>query len=545
MNFLLHLRVRSKLLLILAIAATALMAVTIGSLTSLRSSLYDAKQEKIKDLVEVPYTVIAKFHELETQGTLTREEAQRQAIAAIRAMRYGEDGYFWINDFRAYAIMHPIKPELDGTDLSNLKDPNGKALFVEFVNVVKKAGGGFVPYMWPKPGSDQALAKLSYVKGYTPWGWIVGSGMYIDDLSKVFWVSALELLGIAVASMVVLLVVAVATMRAVLGQLGGEPAYAAEIVKEIAGGNLRVNVETRPGDDSSLLASMRKMKESLGKTLKEVRSGMDQLQTSSTDLNSAVSQVTENSKQQSDSSSTVAATVEQMAVSIDEIAQNATSARDLVSKAEALSDEGRSVVQSAAEEMHNIAGMVSESSRVIEALGAQSDQISSIINVIKDIADQTNLLALNAAIEAARAGEQGRGFAVVADEVRKLAERTGQSTEEIFRMVGRIQAGTSEAVSSMKAVTARVETGVKLAKDAAQSIENIKDSSQGISRVVGEITSALQEQRNANNDIARSIENIAGSSERNAMVARETATSSRHLGELAQNLRTTVSGFNV
>ncbi len=208
-----------------------------------------------------------------------------------------------------------------------------------------------------------------------------------------------------------------------------------------------------------------------------------------------------------------------------------------------ISEEGAIVIHNAASEMRKISDAVQSSSQIVEDLGRQSDHITSIVNTIKEIADQTNLLALNAAIEAARAGEQGRGFAVVADEVRKLAERTSLSTKEISEMVAKIQNGTRSAVSSMQAGVHQVSSGVELANQAGNSINQIRDGSLRVSAVVNGISDSISEQSVASTDIAQQLEAIAQMSEESAIAVRQTAESARHLQTLSTDLRQMVAQF--
>ncbi|MCK6390050.1 MAG: methyl-accepting chemotaxis protein [Azonexus sp.] len=232
-----------------------------------------------------------------------------------------------------------------------------------------------------------------------------------------------------------------------------------------------------------------------------------------------------------------------MAVSIDQVKENAGEAHGIAQEAGQLSDEGATVIHSAATEMRRISDAVQRSSETVEDLGRQSDQITSIVNTIKEIADQTNLLALNAAIEAARAGEQGRGFAVVADEVRKLAERTSLSTTEIGGMVAKIQGGTRSAVDSMQAGVSQVGSGVELASRAGESINRIREGAQRVTVVVNGISDAISEQSMASTEIARQLETIAQMSEESALAVRHTADAARRLQSLSTELHQTVAKF--
>jgi methyl-accepting chemotaxis protein len=472
-------------------------------------------------------------------------EAQQAAITIIRSLRYDKVEYFWINDHSQMVMAHGAKPDLEGKDMSNLKDPNGKVLFVEFVKVVKGEGAGFVDYLWPKPGSEKPVEKLSYVKGFEPWGWIIGSGVYLDDVNAIFKENALKFLawGLLIGGFIAVSLTLVS--RNLIKTMGGDPNYASQITRRIAAGDLTTNVVCAPGDTTSVLAGMKEMQDTLRKMIEEIVRGAEQLSSASENLLNASEEVATRSRQQSESASSMAAAVEEMTVSIDQVAENAREAHTISVQAGTLSSKGADIIQSAATEMHSLSEAVQSSSSIIEDLGRQSDQITSIVNTIKEIADQTNLLALNAAIEAARAGEQGRGFAVVADEVRKLAERTSLSTTEIAGMVSKIQNGTRNAVESMETGVTQAGKGVDLASQAGASITEIRDGSMRVMEVVNSISDSIREQGTVSSEIAKNIEQIAQMSEESASAIQHTADAARHLQKLSSGLHTSVSRFKI
>jgi methyl-accepting chemotaxis protein len=261
------------------------------------------------------------------------------------------------------------------------------------------------------------------------------------------------------------------------------------------------------------------------------------------DLAQASQSVAEASSRQSEATSATAAAVEEMTVGIGQISSSASEAHSLSAHSEELSRQGSEVIHGAAAEMDKIADSVEGSSTIIATLEQQSNEISAVVNVIKEIADQTNLLALNAAIEAARAGEQGRGFAVVADEVRKLAERTTASTQEIAITIEKIQGGTKDAVQSMVSGVERVRSGTALAQQAGASIVEIESEAQRVAGVVNDITYSLKEQTSASNEIARNIEHIASMVEENNAAAAKAAVAAQQLEQLAEGLAQSIGSF--
>ena len=505
--------------------------------------LLNDRKEKVRNLVEAAYSQIAYYGKLAESGAMPQADAQKLAMEALRTSRYDEKEYFWINDFHPKMVMHPIKPELQGQDLTNNKDAAGKQHFVEFVKVAKTEGAGFVDYRWSKPGQEKPLPKLSYVKGYTPWGWIIGTGIYMDDVDAKFQSQAIKLglFGLGIGGFIALSLFLLS--RNIIRTLGGEPDLASSITKRIASGNLNTPIECQPNDNDSLLANIRTMQETLRSMINTIVQNAEQVASSAQQLMRSSDDLSARSQRQSEAASSMAASVEEMAVSIDQVKENAAEAYGISERSANTSDNGAAIIHNAASEMSKISDTVQASSLIVEDLGYQSDQITSIVNTIKDIADQTNLLALNAAIEAARAGEQGRGFAVVADEVRKLADRTAHSTTEIAEMVSKIQTGTREAVGSMQASVTQVSSGVEMANQAGDSINEIRAGALRVSSVVNGISNAIAEQSIASNDIAAQLETIAQMSEESAIAVRHTSDAARHLQSLSESLRGTVAQF--
>ena len=334
-------------------------------------------------------------------------------------------------------------------------------------------------------------------------------------------------------------------IRAVTRPLGGEPDEAKAAVSRIARGDLTQDVALKQGDSDSLLADMKQMQKALRGMIGALKANADGVASAAHQLSSASEQLAIGTSRQSESASGMAAAVEQMTVSINHVSDSANEARQVTEENGAQSNDGKRVIEETVTEMQEISRTVAHASETIHAVGQNSQKISSIVQVIKDVADQTNLLALNAAIEAARAGEQGRGFAVVADEVRKLAERTAQATTEIGDMIGAVQSSAQAAVGTMQQAVARVESGVTMAHRAGEAMGGIRDGADRVVAAVNEISSALKEQSAASNEIASSVEKIAQMSEENSAATHEAADTARQLAALAVETRNAVSQFRV
>jgi methyl-accepting chemotaxis protein len=310
--------------------------------------------------------------------------------------------------------------------------------------------------------------------------------------------------------------------------------------------NLSRRVPVQWGDEiGQTVSAFNMLLDSLQASFKHIWDDACHVAQSAGEVASTAHQVAQSSTHQSESANAMAAAVEQVTASINHVSDSAQEAHRISNQSGTLAAEGNEVIQRAVAEIRQIADSVKSASVSVVELGRRSGEISQVVQVIKEVADQTNLLALNAAIEAARAGEQGRGFAVVADEVRKLAERSASSAQEIAGMIAGIQTGTDEAVNGMGAAVARVESGVELANHAGVSITRISEGSQRVVKVVGDISAAIREQGVASNQLARHVESIASNSEENNAASANAAAHARELDRMASSLRDTVGQFRI
>ena len=314
----------------------------------------------------------------------------------------------------------------------------------------------------------------------------------------------------------------------------------------IANGDLTYPMPAAGKDEmGELVGKITVMRNNLLDLINTLRHNIDSLVQHSRKLRDTAASGTNVAEHQADATSSMAAAVEELSVSIDQVEESAATARLITLESTERSNTGANVIHQAVEEMHHIAESVTATANSIRGLEDEANQISGIVNVIKEIADQTNLLALNAAIEAARAGEQGRGFAVVADEVRKLAERTSKATLEIGSMIGKIQEGTKTATVGMEAGVARVEVGVTLASRAGTEIEQMQDASKRISQASDAISHSLKEQAAATRDIASRVEKISQGTDEITAASRQTSGAAAELEKLAANLGQIAAKFRV
>ncbi len=511
----------------------------------MQSRITDEKRVATRNAVDIAFALIADYDARVQKGEFSVQEAQKRALARIKSLRYNKTEYFWINDTHPIMMMHAMKPELDGKDLSETKDPNGKKLFVEMVKVCNEKGEGFVDYMWPKPGQDKPVPKISYVKLYSPWGWIIGSGIYIDDITaEMSQVRKKVLAGAAVLCIVIIL------SALLLARIITKPLKLGVVFADkLAEGDFTIaDLQINSHDEAGLLSiALNKTKNQLGNLLNtamgNVASNASQVASASEELSATVQQMADRIDKQTSKSEQVATAATEMSQTVIDIAKNASGISTSADDTLKIVQNGEEVVRQAIDEVRHISTNVIQSSEIITSLGERSKQIVAIVDVIKDIADQTNLLALNAAIEAARAGEQGRGFAVVADEVRKLADKTTKATAEVGTMITAIRDETTKAVAAMTQSQRSVDKGVSLSAEAGDALHMILESMQSLQSMVQQIASATEEMSSVSEHISMDIEVVASTSKETSGGAREIASASTNLARLSSDLQDITKSF--
>lgn len=550
-------KVATKLNLLILASFLSLIFVCSLILFNYRVSLYDCRKEKIENLTEAAYSLVEASVNRYEKGEITEEEAKTQAKEAVKSLSFGGNNYFWINDYDAYIVMHPKKPQLDGKDLSDFKDPHGKRIFSEFARVAKAEGAAFVGYNWvdPSRGSSEPLPKISHVRAVPAWEWVIGAGIYLDDVDAYFY-GQLKIVGVIIAIgflivgflgwlIIKSLSVPILRISQGLAELSDDKLIEVkdddrkDEIGDMAKALMELNVKLSDARDAArreqenkrqaeeerremLLKMAEDFDAQVGSFIGSLASASTELQSSAEGMKSIAEQtssssdtVVSSSGEASANVNTVASAMEEMSASISEIVTQITSAKT----------------------QSNDTAINAESANVTVAnLSELVKNIGEVVVSIQDIAEQTNLLALNATIEAARAGEAGKGFAVVAEEVKKLASETSQKTEEINVRITDIQNATAESVTAMERI-------IKNIGDIDTSVTGISAAAEEQNATTNEIVRSVAEASNGVQQVSYVILDVQKGASETRSSADAVLDASKEVAELSENLRGAVETF--
>ncbi len=513
---------RGKILLMLATALVALLFMAVSSLLQQRSQIIESRRELLTTAVQSAHSIVASYQAKAASGAMPVEEAQKAAKDALRVSRFGgpegKTEYFYIWTLDSKGVMHPIKPEWEGQDMAGkVKDGAGTDILKQISTALNASSNGrvFVPTMFARPGSQSLVPKLQYVIRVDGWNWMVGSGLYTDDIDQLVRKTLLSNLAIVLVVMLVVGGVGLLVTRSVLRQIGGEPTDAIAVMSEVAQGNLDTPIPDAPA--GSLLDGLGRMVVSLRQLVTEVRSATESIATASSEIAQGNNDLAHRTEDTASNLQSTASSMEELTSTVRQTSDSAQTANQMATSAATVAARGGEVVSRVVATMQDI--------------NASSNKISDIIGVIDGIAFQTNILALNAAVEAARAGEQGRGFAVVASEVRSLAQRSAEAAKEIKALIG--------------ASVEKVESGTQLVGNAGATMTEIVESVQRVTDIIGEIRSATSEQSQGIAQVNTAMNQLDQMTQQNSALVEQSTAAADSLREQAMKLTQVVALFRV
>ncbi|HEY4372176.1 MAG TPA: methyl-accepting chemotaxis protein [Burkholderiales bacterium] len=512
------------------------------ALTTMKNLMMEERKAQLHHTLRLSRALIESYYNRTKTGELTEKEAQARAMAAIDGLHDGDD-YVFLRSADGIMLMHPVKSRIGKFDKGS-RTSDGRFGAEVYNEILSKGEYGTLTLFTKRPGGTIDFPKLSGVMKFAPWNWVIGTGFYIDDIDATFWSAGRVLLAACALLAVVIAALGYRLAKSVLGELGGEPAYAAGVARALASGDLTQQIDAR-GSDASLVGSLRQMQQGLTRMVREMHGASHQLDDASSGLVHEMDGVRTRAQQAADSTSATASAIQEMTASVAQVSQSAGEAETNSRHATALAGDGESLVTDAASGIRRIDAELELTAQAVTSLVGRAADISNVATVIKEIADQTNLLALNAAIEAARAGEQGRGFAVVADEVRKLAERTGDATSRIAQMTVEVRNGVDAAVAGMQAIRPQMAQGVELTERTGRALADIQSGARETLSKISEVALASSEQAAASNAIAANVESITAMISASSDAAGAADAAVHRIRGLADSLRGSVAQFKV
>ena len=555
-----------------------------------RETLMADVELQLRTQTQTAVSLIQKIYDRQKSGALTEAQAKQEAANLVRDLRYeGDAGYFWIDTYDGVNVVLLGRAETEGKSRINLTDPQGRQFIKEMIENGRKQGGGFTDLMFAKPNQTDPLPKRNYTVAFEPYQWVIGTGVwidYIDEKVAAAETRAQATLQSSIIQTFIVIVVLEIVITLVAIKLSNNLIAPIKRITGILGvlstGDFRIDKSheeeqrkyTSRTDELGVMArAVVTLRQNINDMMKQVVTSAEQVAAASQQLTASADQSTIAINQVADSIVTVAGActeqfsevekatqqVEAFKTHMDSFSRTLKVSTGKIKDTTKAAEAGGHSVENAVEQMQKIETSVSESADVIAQLGQESDKIGKIVDAISEIAEQTNLLALNAAIEAARAGEHGKGFAVVADEVRKLAEQSQTSAREISELIGSIQNKSQDAVQAMQAGVKNVKDGADAVDGAGktfgeiiQMVTDVSNGSAQMERIVAElvestnvITKAVENISNKSRQVAKESETVSASSEEQSATMHEISDASRALAEMAQNMQNVTERFKI
>lgn len=523
----------------------------------IEKNLMKERQGSLQNIINISTSLIEKYNRMAGEGKISKDDAMKTVLENIKALRYGidlDEYIFIISDKDCRMVMHPVKSDLDGTELCQTQDKKGKLLFTEMVTVCRQNGQGFVNYFWPKPGSEDPVEKLTFLKLFEPWGWIVGTGVYIDDVKIAINEVRIKIYSIILVAVLISLLLTVYIAK----RISAPVRQGVRFAEKISTGDLTGLLEIDQKDEVGILAgALNKMVKNLGLIFDEFSGNSENLSSSSTELAAVSDQLNSAAFQTRNKVGSIASAVEEMNESVTAISVSAKQSLTRVDTMASAAEQMRGNIgeisgntEKANQKTKQAVENVQQTLETIYKLGIAADEINKVTDAIYEISEQTNLLALNATIEAARAGEYGKGFAVVASEIKTLAKQTTEATSEIDRRIKGIQSSTRQAVERINGISSiirelnEVVSAVTFSlREQATGTDEIVMSVTEVHKGIEDISRNLSQVVVASDNITNDIVKVNINSEETAEGSKQLKSSAEGLSEMSAVLNQSINRF--
>ncbi|GAK83375.1 N-acetylglucosamine regulated methyl-accepting chemotaxis protein [Vibrio ponticus] len=538
-------KLKTQAYILSAIILTALLALTVTGLWTLRVASGLDNQARVTELFKSAYSILTEVEKMAIEGKMPEAEAKALATRLLRNNIYKDNEYVYVADENMMFIAAPLDPQLHGTSFHDFKDGNGNSVGQLILDVLGRTSGQIVEYTWTQKLPDGTIEeKLSIAEKTPHWGWVVGTGIGFNEVNARFWSTAQWQLLLCLAIAAGIFTVLIVSIRKMLALLGGEPQDVRNAVQAVARGDIQASF-TEDAPKGSIYEAVQHMSLSLAQLVNNLDSSMVALRRELANVEDRASSIAELTDSQQQSTAMIATAMTEMASSANNVADSASDTARNTDEADKQSQHTQQLIHNTVDNIQGLASQLGTASQAVADLDNDVNNIVKVLDVIGDIAEQTNLLALNAAIEAARAGEQGRGFAVVADEVRNLAGRTQSSTKEIQQMISNLQEGSRNAIQTMDVCAATNQSTVEESQNASEALQQIVVALESISQMSHQIATAAAEQTEVSDDISMRINMIEESGSQLSNVVTESHNSTQSLTQLANELENWMSKFTV
>lgn len=538
-------KLKTQAYLLSGIILIALLALTATGLWTLRVASNLDNKARVTELFRSAYSILTEVEKMAAEGKMSEDEAKALATRLLRNNIYKDNEYVYVADENMIFVATPLDPQLQGTSFHDFKDGSGNSIGEILINAINTQRNGIAQYEWTSAYPDGSIdKKLSIAQKSERWGWYVGTGISFDEVNARFWSTAQWQLFLCLAIAGVILGGLIVSINKMLNLLGGEPNDVRNAVQDVAKGKIQTSFDCQP-PQGSIYQAVQEMSRSLAEMITNLERSMHALRGELASVESRSDAISNLTSTQQQSTAMIATAMTEMAASANHIADSASDTANNTDEADKQSKHTQVLIRNTVTNIQGLAQQLGTASQAVADLDQDVNNIVKVLDVIGDIAEQTNLLALNAAIEAARAGEQGRGFAVVADEVRNLAGRTQSSTKEIQQMINNLQQGSRNAIQTMEVCAETSQITVVESQNASEALQQIVLALESISTMSQQIATAAAEQTEVSDDIAKRINMIEDSGNQLTGVVTESHNSTRSLATLATQLENWVNKFSV